>query len=169
MVIPRYCPACGGERLKPETNKRWVCGACAFRYYHNVATAVAVVLRVEEATLLTERARDPQQGFLDFPGGFVDPEETLEDAAVRELKEELGLQVDGGALRYRFSLWNRYPYAGVTYPTSDVYFELNLPVRPVLRCADDVAGAYWFPSPGAIPRDKLAFPAVVEAVELLTA
>ena len=49
------------------------CGACAFRYYcHNVATAVAVVLRVKEAILLTERARDPQQGFLDFPGGFVD-------------------------------------------------------------------------------------------------
>ena len=85
MVIPRYCPACGAERLKLETNKRWLCGACAFRYYHNVATAVAVVLRVEEAILLTERARDPQQGFLDFPGGFVDPEETLEDAAVRSL------------------------------------------------------------------------------------
>ena len=75
------------EHLKPETNKRWVCRACAFRYYHNVAAAVAVVLRVEEAILLTERARDPQQGFLDFPGGFVDPEETLEDAAVRELKD----------------------------------------------------------------------------------
>ncbi|NBQ11289.1 MAG: NUDIX domain-containing protein [Gammaproteobacteria bacterium] len=117
--------------------------------------------------LLTQRARDPQQGFLDFPGGFVDPEETLEAAAVRELEEELGLAIDGDALRYRFSLWNRYPYAGVTYPTSDVYFELTLPARPVLRCADDVAGAYWFPHPGAIPREQLAFPAVVDAVERL--
>lgn len=167
MITPRYCPACGAQRLAPETNKRWVCGACAFRYYHNVATAVAVVLRVGEAVLLTRRARDPQQGFLDFPGGFVDPEETLEAAAVRELEEELGLTVNGDALRYCFSLWNRYPYAGVTYPTSDVYFELTLPARPVLRCADDVAGAYWFPHPGAIPRDQLAFPAVVDAVERL--
>lgn len=165
----RYCPACGAKRLAPESNKRWVCGACAFCYYHNVATAVAVVLRVGEAVLLTQRARNPQQGFLDFPGGFVDPGETLEAAAVRELEEELGLTVDGDALRYRFSLWNRYPYAGVTYPTSDVYFELTLPTRPVLRCADDVAGAYWFPRPGVIPREQLAFPAVLEAVERLTA
>ncbi len=167
MATLRYCPACGAERFAPETAKRWRCGACAFRYYHNVATAVAVVLRVDGAVLLTERARAPQAGFLDFPGGFVDPEETLEAAAVRELEEELGLSIDGAALTYRFSLWNRYPYAEVTYPTSDVYFELILPSRPVLHCADDVAGADWFPSPAAIPRARLAFPAVVEAVERL--
>lgn len=167
MATLRYCPACGAERFAPETAKRWRCGACAFRYYHNVATAVAVVLRVGDAVLLTERARAPQQGFLDFPGGFVDPEETLEAAAVRELKEELGLTIDGSALAYRFSLWNRYPYAEVTYPTSDVYFELALARPPALRCADDVAGAYWFASPSAIPRERLAFPAVAAAVERL--
>lgn len=158
----RFCPRCAGESLRAESAKSWRCSDCGFRYFHNVAVAVAVLIRVGDELLLTRRAEEPAAGLLDFPGGFVDGEETLEQAAVRELAEELGLSVDPAALRYGFSGHNRYPYAGITYLTADVFFLLELPQRPTLRCADDVAEAQWH-SLSQLPWEELAFPIVAQA------
>lgn len=162
----RFCPGCGSESLQADSAKSWRCSACGFRYFHNVAVAVALLLRVGGDLLFARRARDPGAGLLDFPGGFVDPDETLEQAMVRELVEELGLEVEPAALRYAFSGCNRYPFANVTYLTSDVFFLLELPERPPLRCADDVAEAQWHPL-AKIPWEQLAFPTVARAVERL--
>lgn len=162
----RFCPGCGAESLHADSAKSWRCRACGFRYFHNVAVAVALLLRVGDDLLFARRAHDPGAGLLDFPGGFVDPDETLEQAMVRELAEELGIEVAPGALRYAFSGCNRYPFANVTYLTSDVFFLLELPERPTLRCADDVAEAQWHPLAN-IPWEQLAFPTVARAVQRL--
>ena len=50
--------------------------------------SVVIVLNDKNQVLLEERADD---GFFDFPGGAIDPKESAEDAAARELKEETGL------------------------------------------------------------------------------
>lgn len=55
---------------------------------------VDVVLTDGTCVLLIERAKDPYKGCLAFPGGRVDPGESLIEAAVRELAEEVGLVVD---------------------------------------------------------------------------
>lgn len=54
--------------------------------------AVSVALISEGAVLLVRRAREPSKGFWAFPGGKVEPRETLRQAARRELKEETGLE-----------------------------------------------------------------------------
>lgn len=162
----RYCPGCAGATLSADSAKSWCCTACGFRYFHNVAVAVALLLRVGDDLLFTRRAHEPGAGLLDFPGGFVDPDETLEQAMLREVSEELGLVVEAATLRYAFSGYNRYPFAQVTYLTSDVFFLLELPERPTLRCADDVAEAQWHPLT-AIPWEQLAFPTVARAVQRL--
>lgn len=162
----RFCPGCGSESLWADSAKSWRCAACGFRYFHNVAVAVALLLRVGGDLLFARRAHAPAAGLLDFPGGFVDPDETLEQAMVRELAEELGMEVDPAALRYAFSGYNHYPFADVTYLTSDVFFLLELPERPRLQCADDVAEAQWHPLSN-IPWEQLAFPTVARAVRRL--
>lgn len=164
----RRCPACAAEALAFEEGKALRCTACGFRYFHNVAVAVVGVIACGEEVLLTRRAHDPAAGTFDLPGGFVDAGESLEAALCRELAEELGLEVAADAPRYLFSTANRYPFAGIVYRTSDVWFGLRLDERPELRCADDVAEAHWR-TPAAALAEPLSFPVVREGLERLAA
>ncbi|MCD0503852.1 NUDIX hydrolase [Bordetella petrii] len=56
-----------------------------------IAAAIAAVIR-DGQVLLVQRAHAPDQGRWAFPGGKIEPGETVHDAAVRELLEETGVQ-----------------------------------------------------------------------------
>ncbi|MCD4707132.1 MAG: bifunctional hydroxymethylpyrimidine kinase/phosphomethylpyrimidine kinase [Candidatus Sabulitectum sp.] len=86
---PRFCPACAGELVKSAPHP--LCGRCGLVYYRNPLPAVILVLEKNGKVLLARRAAAPAKGELGFPGGFVDPGETPETAAARELKEETTL------------------------------------------------------------------------------
>lgn len=162
----RHCPSCTAGALAFSGDKRVRCRACGLTFYFNAATAVGLVLQVGDEVLLAERARDPAAGRLDFPGGFVDPGEPLEDAVVRETEEELGLTVDRGALRYLLSLPNRYPFGDITYRVCDVFFTARLPTRPELSPADDVSAGHWY-QPERVPPERVAFPSVARVLRHL--
>ncbi|MET0067481.1 MAG: NUDIX domain-containing protein [Candidatus Thiodiazotropha sp.] len=138
-----YCPGCGRMGLTWSEGKRWKCGECGFIYYHNMAAAVAAVLLCDDRILLSVRKHDPARGLLDLPGGFVDPNETLEQALTREIQEELGVDVAMKDWRYLFSFPNRYEFAGISYATSDAFFLKRFAVEPQLRVADDVEDGVW--------------------------
>ncbi|HSG90875.1 MAG TPA: NUDIX domain-containing protein [Pseudomonadales bacterium] len=164
----RHCLACGQPELSLHGGKELRCAQCGFRYFHNVAAAVAVVLEHEGRFLFACRAHAPAQGAWDFPGGFVDPDETLEEAACRELREELAVDLTPIDLRYLFSSHNRYPFASVAYRTADVYFGVRLRTLPALHCADDVSEARWWRLE-ELPDAALSFDTVRAAVARLRA
>jgi 8-oxo-dGTP diphosphatase len=115
----RFCPRCGGtleqRLLKATEPQRLVCVRCGFVFYIDPKVAVGTIIRSQSQRLvLVRRAIDPGFGKWVFPGGYVDRGETLPVAAVREAREECGLDVrlDG--------LVNIYSYAGRT-PVIVVY------------------------------------------------
>ncbi|MBL0640882.1 NUDIX domain-containing protein [Aeromonas veronii] len=137
-----FCPKCGGQTLQSVSPKEFRCG-CGFHFFQNVATAVMVALCWQDEVLVAVRARNPGKGLLDLPGGFVDPGESLEGALVRELQEELGLDVSVQPFIYLGSYPNIYPYDSITYHTCDTFFAIRLNEKPVIQPADDVAACQW--------------------------
>ena len=94
----RFCPVCGGglgsKLLKSGEPERLVCGSCAFVFYLDPKVAVGTIIRDDQnRVVLVKRAIEPGYGKWVFPGGYVDRGEKLEDAAVREAREECGLEV----------------------------------------------------------------------------
>jgi ADP-ribose pyrophosphatase YjhB (NUDIX family) len=115
----RFCPRCGGvlelRLLKAGEPERLVCIACAFVFYIDPKIAVGTIIRTaSDQIVLVRRAIDPGYGKWVFPGGYVDRGEPLPSAAVREAREECGLDVrlEG--------LVNIYSYTGGT-PVIVVY------------------------------------------------
>ncbi len=123
------------------------------------ADVVALALRDGELhVLLIERGNEPYQGRLALPGGFVDPGETGEQAARRELAEETGVTDFPGPLVQL----GAYGPAGRRDPRGEVvsisFVGVAPEVFPVLA-GDDAAAAAWYPVAAALgpERRRLAF------------
>jgi NADH pyrophosphatase NudC (nudix superfamily) len=115
-----YCPQCGKKTLQFQDNRKLFCPECGFNLYHNIAAAVSVLVKSKKGYIILKRGKEPARGMLDLPGGFVDPEESAEDACRREIREEIGVEI--GSLTFLGSAPNIYPYKGVTYNTCDLFF-----------------------------------------------
>lgn len=121
-----YCPNCSSQAITFDF-KKFECKSCEMVYYQNVAIATAVIIRREDEILFVVRNREPQYGKLDLPGGFTDPNETVEESCQRELKEELGIEIDLSNFKYFLSQPNDYEYKTIPYKTCDLIFEATLP------------------------------------------
>ncbi len=148
----RFCPRCGGafERrlLKASEPERLVCTACQYVFYLDPKIAVGTIIRSASARIvLVRRAIEPGYGKWVFPGGYVDRGEPLVSAALREAREECGLDVriDG--------LVNIYSYAGRT-PVIVVYAATA--IGGTLAADDECLETAEFEA-AAIPWDHLAF------------
>jgi 8-oxo-dGTP diphosphatase len=89
--------------------------------------------------LLIKRARDPFKGRWAFPGGFVDEDEALEDAAARELREETGLENVRLEQVGAFGDPGRDPRGH----TVSVAFAAVLESRDEVKADDDAEAAAW--------------------------
>ena len=122
----KYCPKCGNETLNWDGEKKWSCSNCDYVLFHNVAGAVAVIIKHQDEILFTRRNQEPKKGKLDLAGGFVDPKESAEETCVRELFEEMKIKVDLSQLKYLASLPNTYEYKNILYNTIDLFYEFEL-------------------------------------------
>ncbi|WNJ18931.1 NUDIX domain-containing protein [Pontibacter sp. G13] len=103
------------------------------------------------SVLLISRRFPPHQGKWALPGGFVKPEESLEDAVHRELKEETGISIHYLEQLYTFGKPERDPRKRVV---SVAYYGLVRPEQFELHADTDAADAEWF-TISEVP--KLAF------------
>ena len=120
----KFCPACGSPEFKIDTFKSKKCENCKFNYYYNSAGAVPVIINDKDDNyLFVKRKFDPLKGTLDLPGGFIDFGETAENCAVREVKEETGIDIQEKDLKFLFSIPNYYNYSNFIVISIDIYFE----------------------------------------------
>jgi 8-oxo-dGTP diphosphatase len=144
-----FCQQCGnptfeqvvGDRLRP------VCRSCGAVTYLDPKLAVAVIVERDGLILLGRRAEGARAaGKWSFPAGFVERGERVEDAAVREVREEVGFDVELDRLVGLFSSTGEEVVLAV--------YSSNL-IGGDLRPADDLDQAGWF-GPDELP--DLAFP-----------
>jgi len=158
MVAPRFCPWCGGAlalRLVPEEERtRHVCTACARIQYINPKVVGAVLPVHEGRVLLLRRAIAPRGGTWVFPGGFVEWGETVEEAAVREAAEEVGVAVEVD------DLLGVYSRVG---PGVVIVVYLGRAAGPAFTLGREALEAAWF-HPAEIPWDELAFDTTEQAL-----
>lgn len=126
----------------------------SYEYARPALTVDCVVFGLDEEelkVLLIERALEPFQGKWALPGGFVRIEETLDDAAMRELQEETGLQKVYLEQLYSIGDLNRDPRERVV---TVAYYALVRLSSHKVKAATDARQALWF-SIDDLP--KLAF------------
>ncbi len=116
--------------------------------------------------ILAVRARDPQRGALDLPGGFLDFDETVEQGLKREIREELNIETLD--FRYLTSAPNDYAYGGVLYKTADLFFTCQAPDIRGIRPGDDVAD-FRLIAPADLEPSALAFASSRTALQALLA
>jgi 8-oxo-dGTP diphosphatase len=113
--------------------------------YPRPAVTVDLVLVSKEETprvLLIRRKHDPFAGYWALPGGFIEMEETLEESARRELREETGL--DTGALT-QLGIYGDPGRDPRGRTISVAYMAMVKPKKLQPRAADDAAEVDWFP------------------------
>src|SRR5205823_3900987 len=90
-------PHCAGElalrSVKSGDPDRLVCAGCEFIFYMDPKVAAGILVQQDGGLLLLRRAIEPGYGRWVFPGGFVDRGEHPEEAALREAREEAGVEV----------------------------------------------------------------------------
>ncbi len=88
-----YCQRCATrlESRLQDNREHPTCPACGFVHYLDPKVAVAVVLTHDGGVLLGRRNVDPGRGAWSFPAGYVNRGEVLEEAALREVAEEMGV------------------------------------------------------------------------------
>lgn len=91
MLVRRFCPKCGYVTEE----------------YKNPKPTADIIVDFDEKVLLVNRRNEPRGWAI--PGGFIDYGESAEDAAVREIREETGIEVTGLAQFHTYSDPNRDP------------------------------------------------------------
>jgi ADP-ribose pyrophosphatase YjhB (NUDIX family) len=152
LSTPVYCQRCGRfvvERyVEHEGRTRYQCEGCGFIHYMNPRVVSAAVVRHGGRVLLQQRASEPSRGLWTFPGGFLEIGETTEAGAVRETKEEVGLDIE---LEGLLGIYSR-PQVGIVLV---VYDATSASDSAYVADAESL-DVRWFAA-DAIPWDALAF------------
>ncbi len=148
----RHCSRCGGPLTASvpagENRERMACDKCGFIAYINPRVVVTTLPITEHGELvLIRRGIEPAVGSWAQPGGFLEVDETVGEAAVRETLEETGLVVEPGAL---VGLYSRLEAVVVT-----LVYEARIVGGLARPCAEALEVTTF--APAAIPWAELGF------------
>ena len=160
-----YCPRCGSSRSADTVGEiPFKCNACGFsNYFGPVAAVGGIVVNEQGAMLFIRRARNPGKGKWGLPGGFVDAGETGEQAVIREVAEETGLEVTSSS--YLLTLPNEYDYQGVIAPVIDLFYLTEVVSHDNIKLAEDEVEHFEWSHPTPAHLENMAFQSNRLAIE----
>lgn len=95
--------------VEEEGRVRWVCPSCRYIHYLNPKVVAGAIPQKDGKVVLLRRGIEPARGKWTFPAGYVELGESVSEAAIRETKEEVGLDIEIAALLNVYS----YPDSGI--------------------------------------------------------
>lgn len=149
----KFCPRCG-NKLEPS-KESLQCISCGFHFYLNPAPTNAIILENDKKEiLLVKRKFEPKKGFWDTAGGFILPDESVEQSVKREIKEELNVDVKMTGIIGIYP--DKYLFQEIIYPTLNILVTVDI-ISGTLQAMDDAAEIGFFPY-AAILEQQFAFP-----------
>jgi 8-oxo-dGTP diphosphatase len=155
----KYCPRCATELVRRFSGERErpTCPVCGFVFYFNPVVGAGVLVEQEGGVVLVRRGVEPKVGYWSLPSGYVEADERAEEAAVREAKEETGLDVEIDDLLGVYS-FGREPQTGVL-----ILYAAHM-IGGGLQAGDDAQDVRAF-APEALPPDEwIAFQTHLQAL-----
>ncbi len=163
-MIFKFCPNCKSSQHSFSEGKLFQCQSCGFTYFHNSVPAVAAIIKNQGKIMFFRRNKNPAKGKFDFPGGFLEHGENLEETLAREIKEELGVSIVNA--NYLFSFPNKYFYKGIDYEICDAFFSVELSSGELVVDQKEASEVVWL-SLEEVDSSDLAFESVKKAVKQL--
>mgnify|MGYP001575066004 FL=1 len=139
MLKYKYCPYCKGKLSYNEDH--YQCLSCKRKVFARSYPGVSVLPVKDGEVLIAKRAREPKKDMWDSIGGFLKEGESPSAAALRETKEETGLDIKLGNLLGIYT--DSYTYEGITYETLNLYYLAEIKSGQ-LKAKDDVSELVWF-------------------------
>ena len=139
------------RRVPPgDVHPRLVCDHCSFIAYENPKLVVGAVCTWDEKILLCRRAIEPRVGYWTIPAGYFEFDETTQQGAAREVREEACAEVEIGDLIGCYSI----PRIG------QVLMIYRAAMQSAAHAAGDETTETQLVAYDDIPWDELAFPSV---------
>jgi ADP-ribose pyrophosphatase YjhB (NUDIX family) len=146
LVLPRlryqYCPMCTAPLTRgviaDDGISRVLCPACGWVHYPTNAIGVCTVVKHAEAIVAILPAHNPPETPAAFPAGHCEYGESPEEAAVREVLEETGLEVE----LERCLGWFYNPQAAYPGPNVTFFFEAHSTGGSLKSSAEGQAAAF---------------------------
>jgi 8-oxo-dGTP diphosphatase len=136
----RFCSSCGAELDRPDAEGGARCPSCGRAWYRNPAPTVGCAIVRRGRALVAVRGRPPEKGRIDVPGGFLHVGEQPLEGLKREVREELGVEIEATEDDYVQAVAHRYG------PDGDWLLSLGYAARLVSgepRPSDDVEAVRW--------------------------
>jgi 8-oxo-dGTP diphosphatase len=155
----RYCPKCATELVWQSSGdrERPTCPSCGFIFYFNPVVGAGALVETEGRVVLVRRGVEPKAGLWSLPSGYVEADERAEAAAVREMQEETGLEVEIEDLLGVYS-FGREPQTGVL-----ILYSAHT-TGGTLQAGDDAQEVRTFAPDELPPDDRIAFGTHLQAL-----
>lgn len=159
---PRFCGQCAAELVlkvpELDSRERLVCPRCGHVHYLQPFVAAGSIPEQDGKIVLIRRGVDPRKGYWSFPCGFMEIDEDVQSTALRETREETGLQIEITGHLGTYSYANSLDGRSIVI----VAYRSRI-VGGSLQPGDDVTEARWVPVQ-EIPWEELAFQSSHEAL-----